>query len=151
MYIIGHAAVGMTLAAGTTNPAIAFLIGWASHYLADFFPHGDESVGEWAKRGSEVRRLAFLLSIDGAILLAASAWFIAYRGFSWAPCLAVVGSAVPDVLWGLEKLFKRKLFGPHEKFHGRNHNFFHVRLPLAVGLVLQAIVTAALWWRLTLG
>lgn len=151
MFIVGHAAVGMTLAAATANPALAFGIGWLSHYLADFFPHGDEDAGEWAKRGNEVRRLAFLLSIDGAILLAASAWFIAHRGFSWAPCLAVVGSAVPDVLWGLEKLFKRKLFGPHEKFHGRNHNFFHIRLPLWAGILLQAAVTAALWWRLTLG
>ena len=151
MYIVGHAAVGMTLAAGTTNPAIAFFIGWLSHYLADFFPHGDEPAGEWTKRGNEVKRLLVLLSVDGAVLLGASAWYVAHRGFSWPMAAAAFGSAVPDVLWGLEKLFKRKMFGPHESFHGRNHNYFHVRLPLWAGLALQAAVTAALWWRLTMG
>ena len=47
MFLAGHASVGIaiTAALGVTNPAAAFALGWASHYLADFFPHGDEFRG----------------------------------------------------------------------------------------------------------
>ena len=151
MYLFGHAAVGMTLAAGTNDPSLAFGIGWLSHYLADFFPHGDEAVGEWTRKGSEVKRLLIVLAPDALLVLAAFAWFTSHRGFSVAAAAAAIGSLVPDVLWGLEKVFKRKLFWRHDAFHGKNHNFFHVRMPLWFGLILQASVAGLLWWRLTLG
>ena len=42
MYLIGHAAVGATLATAVTiNPLAALGIGFVSHYLVDFIPHGD--------------------------------------------------------------------------------------------------------------
>lgn len=151
MYLVGHAAIGMAFASGTDDPVLAFCIGWASHYVADFVPHGDEAAGEWVKRGHEVKRLLVLVGVDGAILLAAYGLFVAHRGFSPAPLAAAIGSTVPDVMWGLEKLFRRKLFGAHEKFHGLNHNFFRVRMPLWLGLAFQAALTAFLWVRLTLG
>ncbi len=149
MYLIGHAAVGMILASGTENPAAAFGIGWLSHYLADFVPHGDEAVGAWAKRGNEVKRLFALFVADGALFLAAFTWLSAARGFSLPLAAAAVGSFVPDVLWGLEKLAGRRLFGIHERFHNRNHNFFRVHVPLWLGLVLQAAATGGLWWHLS--
>lgn len=150
MYLVGHAAVGMTLAAATDDPVLAFGIGWLSHYLADFVPHGDEPAGEWAKRGDEVRRLFVLLMADGALFLAAFAWFTARRGFHLAAATAALGSFVPDVLWGLEKVRRKPLFGPLERFHAKNHNFFHVRLPLWAGLVGQAALAGGLWTWLTL-
>jgi hypothetical protein len=150
MYLVGHAAIGMTLAASTGNPALAFGIGWISHYLADFFPHGDESAGEWAKRGNEVKRLFLLLVIDGSLFLVAFGWFTLHKGFQPAAAAAALGSFMPDILWGLEKVLKKRLFGPLEKFHGMNHNFFHVRLPFWLGLVLQAALAAGLWSWLTL-
>lgn len=151
MYLVGHAAVGMTLAASLGHPAAAFAVGWASHYLADFFPHGDEPVGVWAKRGNEVRRLLLLVAVDGALFLAAFAALTAARGFSASLLAAAVGSFAPDVMWGLEKATGRRLFGPHERIHARNHNFFRVHLPLWLGLCLQASVTGFLWWRLGAG
>ncbi|MEY4744925.1 MAG: hypothetical protein RL272_870 [Candidatus Parcubacteria bacterium] len=151
MYLIGHAAIGMTLAAGTNEPVLAFGIGWLSHYLADLIPHGDEDAGEWVKRGHEVKRLLALVGIDSMLLLAAYAWFVAHRGFSPAPLAAALGSAIPDVMWGLEKVFKRNLFGWHERLHHKNHNYFRVRMPLWAGLAFQGALTALLWYRLTLG
>jgi hypothetical protein len=145
MFLIGHAAVGIALASVTTNPAAAFGIGWLSHYLADFLPHGDEELGEWTKRGNEVLRLLAFVSVDGAIMLAALAAYFHIHGFSWPVLAAAFGSTTPDVMWGLEKLCKRKLFGFHERFHCRNHNFFQVRMPLAAGIAVQALVTSLLW------
>lgn len=151
MYLVGHAAIGMTLvaASGVTNPAAAFGVGWASHYFADFLPHGDEQAGNWTKKGNEVRRLMAIVAVDGALLLSAFAAFTWQRGFSPAAAAAAIGACVPDVMWGFEKLCKKKLFGFHGKFHSANHNFFDVRLPLWAGLVLQTAMSAALWWWLT--
>ncbi len=148
MFLVGHAAVGMLLASRTDDPVVAFGIGWLSHYLADFFPHGDERVGEWTRRGHEIRRYAVLLAADGGLFLAAFAALTARRGFSLPLAAAALGSFVPDVMWGLEKLAKRRLFGFHERFHHRNHNFFRVRLPVWLGLALQAAVTGSIWWYL---
>ncbi len=150
MYLIGHAAVGASIvtALGVTNPTAAFCIGWASHYLADFFPHGDEPVGVWAKRGNEVYRLIAIAAVDGALFLAVFGFFTVRHGFDLVAAAAALGSFVPDVLWGLEKLFKKKLFGFHERFHFLNHNFFHIRLPLWLGIIFQLAVTTSLWWWL---
>ena len=147
MFLIGHAALGAAIvkAAGIENPIAAFAVGWASHYLADFFPHGDEDLGAWTKRGHEVLRLLFVVGIDGALLLAAYAFFLSQRPFSLPMFAAMVGSAVPDVMWGLEKLLHRKLFGLHEEFHGRNHNFFRLRVPYQLALIAQLIATLVLW------
>jgi hypothetical protein len=151
MYLIGHAAVGMTLAASVTNPVAAFGVGWLSHYLADFFPHGDEEVGEWTKKGNEVRRLMAIVSVDGTAALVAFAYLSSQRGFSLPLAAAALGSFVPDIMWGLEKVAKRKLFGFHEKFHYANHNFFDIHLPAWAGIPMQLSVAALLWWQLTVG
>ena len=150
MFLIGHAAVGATIAqlAGIENPAAAFGVGWLSHYLADFVPHGDEPVGKWTAGPNGVRRLMGIVALDGLLLLGALGFVFAKRGFSWVTLAAAVGACVPDVLWGLEKLAGRRLFGPHGAFHLKNHNFFHIDLPLGVGLLLQGAVTAFLFWRL---
>ncbi len=152
MYLVGHAAVAMSItrALGITDPAAAFGIGWVSHYLADFFPHGDEPVGEWTKKGNEVRRLMMVVVCDGALFLAAFTFFTARHGFSYVMATAALGSFVPDVLWGLEKIFKKKLFGFHERFHFANHNFFHIQLPLFVGILAQTVITLGLFLVLIL-
>jgi hypothetical protein len=51
-------------------------------------------------------------------------------------------------MWGFEMLFHRRLFGPHEHIHKRNHNFFHIHLPWKIGVLAQLVVTAMLWWTL---
>jgi len=124
MYLIGHAALGMTLASKVTNPILAFGIGWLSHYLGDFFPHGDEQVGKWAKKGNEVQRILAIVAIDGVIILIAYGFFIRAHGFTLAP------------------------LGFLQRFHECNHNFFKINLPLWAGFVAQGVVTISLWWYL---
>ena len=149
MFLTGHAALGAVIATAVTgDPAIGFGVGWASHYVGDFFPHGDESLGEWTKRGNEVRRMLLVASVDGAVLVALYGALVATRGFSWTTALAMAGSVLPDVMWGLEKVVKRKLFWKHEAFHAANHNHLKIRMSLAAGIVAQIIVGGALWWRL---
>lgn len=151
MQLVGHAAVGIALAraVGATNPVAAFGVGWFSHYLADFIPHGDEQIGEWASKGDFIARIMPIVAVDGLISLAAFAWLYSARGLTpvtaLAPAAAAIGSFMPDIMWGVEKLFKRRLFGPFEKLHGLNHNFFHVKIPAKYGLPLQIAVTVTIW------
>ena len=149
MYLTAHAAAGAA-AAGllTANPLVAFGLGWLSHYVVDFIPHGDEAAGEWVSRGNEVRRLTLLFSIDALVLAALVAAQVMARGFSWVTLAAAAGSTVPDVLWGLEKLFGRRLFGPLQQLHGRVHNALGLRLPTWLGLAFQACFAGWFWYRL---
>lgn len=147
MFLIGHAAVGVAIVAATniTNPVAAFGVGWLSHYLADFLPHGDEPMGEWAKKGNTIARFALMLLVDGSLFLAVFGWLTWRQGFSLPLTAAAAGSFIPDVMWGLEMVAKRKLWGPFTKFHSRNHNFFHPHLPAWVGLAWQGSATVLLW------
>lgn len=146
MFLTPHAAVGAAIATSLTgNPAVAFGIGWLSHYLADSVPHGDERLGIWVSKGNEVKRLFGITVIDAVIWTVVLTYVFLSIGFSSVILAAAVGSAIPDVMWGLEKVVKRELFGPLQKFHGWNHNFFKVNLPLWTGLIGQGIVTAAMW------
>lgn len=146
MFLTPHAAVGAAIATSLTgNPIISFGIGWLSHYLADSVPHGDERLGVWASKGDEVKRLLGITAIDAVIWIAVLSYVFLSAGFSSVILAAAVGSAVPDVMWGLEKVMKRELFGPLRRFHGWNHNFFRVNLPLWTGFIGQGIVTAVMW------
>lgn len=149
MYLTAHAAVGAAAAAAlTADPIVAFGVGWLSHYIVDFIPHGDEPAGEWTKKGNEVRRYLLLSGIDGLVLAAVYAVQVRSHGFSWILLTAVAGSTVPDVFWGLEKLFRRKLFGPLRRLHYAVHNRLHVMLPTWLGLLVQAAVAGWFWFRL---
>lgn len=153
MYLINHAAIGVALAGavGATNPVAAFGIGWASHYLADFFPHGDEDAGEWAKRKNEILRILGMVAVDGVIFLSVFTWFSMERGFFWWAAAAAIGSFLPDIMWGFEMLARRKLFGVFERLHSWNHNFFKIHIPSVAGIPLQVFLATVLWAWLTLG
>jgi hypothetical protein len=95
-----------------------------------------------------VQRLLLVAGVDGLVMLALFGVLVAKQGFSWPIALAMAGSVTPDVMWGLEKVLKRKLFWKHEAFHAANHNHFKIRLSIIGGLIAQGIVTGFLWWRL---
>src|SRR5688572_23907250 len=144
MFLVGHASVGIaiTAALGVTNPVAAFGIGWLSHYLADFFPHGDEPVGEWAEKGDKIFRLFTVLLADSIVFLAAFGWYTANHGWQLASALAALGSFMPDILWGSSLVFKKQFIPVLEKFHHLNHNYFHPKIPAWVPMVGQLSVAA---------
>ncbi len=148
MFLIGHTAVGILLAEsfGADSPVAAFGVGWMSHYLMDAIPHGDEQVGKWARTKDRIRRLTMIECVDGLLIAIAAGLFFWRHGFSWSFSAALVGACVPDVMWGLEAVLGRELFGPLCRFHERVHNLLKYRLPLAVGFTYQAIVTIFVWW-----
>ncbi|MDD5251908.1 MAG: hypothetical protein PHT12_04730 [Patescibacteria group bacterium] len=148
MFLTVHAAIGSAavLAVWPSAPTpVAFVIGWGLHYVGDFVPHGDEKLGEWAKRGSVVKRMALASGIDGLVLLFVMAVMIARLKWNWIAVASAAGSCVPDVLWGLEEIFGRKLFGSHRYWHHRIHFASGIRLPLWLGFSFQFSLAVVLW------
>jgi len=146
MFLFAHAAIGAAVAPLAGSPLPAFLAGWVTHYLADAVPHGDESLGRWASARNEVGRFALLAGIDLLLLAGILAAVFAARGFDWTVLAGAVGATVPDFLWGLEKIFKRRLFGRFQSWHRLAHGLIRRKLPTAVGLALQFSVAAVLWY-----
>lgn len=145
MFLVGHTAAGAVIASITSELALAFGLGWLSHYVIDAIPHGDECISEWACRGSYVRRFLAVACLDSALTAAILAMYVIYSGFSAPLLFAVAGSVLPDAMWGIEQVAHRRLFGPLGALHNKVHNCFRVRLTAAQGLSLQGTVVMLAW------
>jgi len=149
MFLTVHSAIGLTAvtALGIHNPAAAFAVGLVLHYLGDAVPHGDEPIGEWVKNGrSPVLRAAPVFAGDFLLMSAMFALVSATGGLQWHLVVAIAGSILPDVLFGIETIFKRRLFGFLSDLHDRAHAAIGIRLPLHYGLPFQAVLAFMLWY-----
>lgn len=148
MFLTVHSAVGLTAvtALGITDPAAAFALGWALHYVGDAIPHGDERIGDWVLESAKpVRRALPFFVGDFAFMSAACAAFYASAGLQWHLLAAVAGSILPDVLFGTEMVFQRKLFGPISDLHLKAHYLTGILLPLKFGMPFQLLLAVTLW------
>ena len=152
MYNVLHSAVAASVALPllSGNPPLAFLFGWATHYLLDALPHGDETDPEiLADRPRFVRRIVAFGAVDFSLLAALCALWVFLHGWSWTLAAAVAGSALPDVMLGLGYLLGRPdMFGFFDRLHHRLHNFLGIAFSPALGLAVQAALAGLLWWRL---
>lgn len=151
MFLTVHSAIGITAvtALGIQDPTAAFAIGWALHYLGDAVPHGDEFIGEWVMRGRSPVLRAIPFFVADFLAMAAAFTVVAFTGgWHWNLLAAAAGSIVPDALFGIEMVFRRKLFGPLSDLHERAHGALNVRLPLRYGMPFQLALVAVLWFGL---
>jgi hypothetical protein len=151
MYVTLHGAIGASLALAVVpeNIPAAFFLGWASHYLADAIPHGDEfDESRLPNRQAYLKRMLRWGGGDLALLTMLAGIWVWLHGWSWLVFLAAFGAILPDLLWGFEALINRKFLGPLGKFHSWIHNPLDIRLPLWFGLAFQAVAAALLWGRL---
>ena len=141
MFLTIHAASGIYLGSQIINPWLAFLIGFISHWLLDFIPHGDEKIIDRTKYTEQQLKwkLFYGASIDtlGIIILFYSLTslnvIILTPGVLWG----MLGAVAPDYLWGLHKVTHIRVLKPIHKIH----NWFHLKiqnnLPFKLGSVIQ--------------
>ncbi|OIO52663.1 hypothetical protein COY93_00795 [Candidatus Uhrbacteria bacterium CG_4_10_14_0_8_um_filter_58_22] len=149
MFITAHAAVSVTVASalGIDQPAAAFALGWVLHYFGDALPHGDESLGEWAKRGRiPAFRMGLMFAVDLVGLAAALLWCRSQGVLTPAVWAAVVGSAVPDLLVGLELVLRKPVTGPLAWLHEAAHHSINFVYSPWIGVPLQILLAVTLWW-----
>jgi hypothetical protein len=162
MFITIHAATGALLGTEVTNPITAFIISFGLHFVMDIIPHGDRELGKrffglLNKKLSEeekVRSLAAYGILDYIILI----FFLLYmfKNFYFAKddgvIWGIIGGILPDLLVALYMLTKSRLLKWFFDFHRWNHYLLIGRMPndipLKVGIALQAVVFAVLFFAL---
>ncbi len=166
MYLTTHAAVGILISEAVKNPTEAFFFAFASHFVLDIIPHGDEHVEEWARKKS--RYALFVAVVDIGLLTALLGSLYTTNNLPRVALLSagIIGSILPDFLsivfpvihqytnwfflirlfhWAQRKLGLPYLWRGHNWFHHVMHRVIHKRISLTKGLIMQvAIVVVAL-------
>lgn len=123
------------------NSFLAFLAGFASHFLLDIIPHGDQGMLEKVKRGSGIRKVLALTTIDNTILII----FISllynnkiciYHG---AASFAIIGSILPDLIIGLNAIVKNRIVQFFYDFHKSLHYALGIKINLTSGIIIQIL------------
>ena len=160
MILVTHTVVGGALAGATgANPAIAFVIGFVSHFVLDAIPHWDYNLKSSKKdpNGDELkndivldRRFIFdLLKIGGDFLLGIILALIIVGGHARGGNLAVIcgalGGVFPDILqFAYFKLRTKPLL-----LLQRFHLWIHARTTLKhrpyFGASIQLCIVVVIW------
>ena len=160
MFITVHAAVATIIGKKTNDAAIAFILGFISHFIFDFIPHGDEHMGKKffgnrlkaLKEDGDLKVMAIYGTADSVFL--AMFLIYLYKSFSFANSdtvmWAIIGALLPDLNAAFSKLTNWKIFAPLQAVHVANHHFlvkrFRVDFPLRYGIFMQVCIMSALIW-----
>ncbi len=170
MFLTTHAAAGIFIAEHVHNPLAVFGLSFASHFVLDFIPHGDENLyhdEEWQVR-KRYRRVVAINAIDVGLLIGLTLWVIQQPNLpsSHLLLIGILGSILPDFLsfffpilherlswlflvrWlysltkptGLRYLVRAQNW-VHRVLH---HEIFRRDIPFWTGLTLQAVLTIVL-------
>jgi len=156
MYLSAHVPLAIILGTTTGNPAAAFGVGLASHFLLDAVPHDTHDDLRGAVRDNLRRRKIFALETALDALLWVSALVsLLWLGHAPQPGLilaSVAGGILPDVITGLSifapRFFRNRLTHPfvtvNEFFHWHPLGK-HVDPPRWFSLPIQLMVILSLW------
>ncbi len=143
MFLTVHAVAGEVAAQlFTTNPFVAFLIGFASHFFVDALPHGDEDLGASHQRNL-IRFLITLTLVDLSMMVVTQA--LLWRAnliTNPAVLVAAFGAMLPDGLQVPDIVFPKgpAIFRWYRRAHERFHNIVGIHLGIKKGLLWQALV-----------
>jgi len=142
MFLTAHSAIGIAIATKAANPWLAFVFAFIAHYFLDTIPHGDESI--FNKSKSKKQRYSKILSFLTADLIVTGIYvLIIMTKTPLNPIIlfaAILGSILPDILWGLYDVTKIKILKPFVVIHSLFHNPTKKNLSLIAGIVIQVIV-----------
>lgn len=100
MFLTTHAAAGILISHYTKNPYAVFGLSFASHFVLDFIPHGDEHLyhdEEWQLL-NKFKRPVVINLIDLVGLVGLIFWAIDHAGdtTSRLMMIGIIGSILPD-------------------------------------------------------
>ena len=132
MSVYTHAAIGAAVGAASGNPVLAFLLGAASHAIADTMSHFDFD-NVW---------LEVVLGVIAGVFL----WWLG--GWQWAVFFGILGASLPDMehLLYHVRIFKRKT----NYFPSHNPIITHGKEIKPANIVMQVSLFAvfSLWVKL---
>jgi hypothetical protein len=166
MFLATHAAAGILIGQYVNNPLAVFGLSFASHFVLDFIPHGDEHLyhdEEWREQ-RRYRRAALINALDLTALIGLLLWLISRpdQPRMELMMIGVLGSVLPDFLshffpvihqrfswlWLMRWIYKlTKPTGLRYIVRGQDwiHNLLHHEIlrrdiPFLVGLSIQIVL-----------
>lgn len=125
MFITTHATIGALVGAAFPSRALAFVLGFVSHFLVDMIPHGDEGMLDGYKSGAKVRRAVAYVMIDSVIAVYVILLLLSNAPAEVAPAVmwGIIGSILPDLIVGVYEVTKVKpFFRKFTAWHHKNHH-----------------------------
>ncbi len=173
MFLTTHAAAGMFIAEHVHNPLAVFGLSFASHFVLDIIPHGDEHLfhdEEWQVQ-KRYRRVIAINAVDVSLLIGLSLWVIGRPDLpsSHLLLIGILGGILPDLLSMLFPVIHERLswlslvrwiysltkptgLRYFVRVQNRIHTFMHDKIiqrdiPFWLGLVEQAaLIIVLLFW-----
>ena len=154
MFMVTHAAVGALLGGAVNNGPLAFITGFASHFVLDMIPHGDEGMLDHYKsgRGSRVRRAVAYVTVDATVTIFSILTILSNAPASMHTAMkwGIVGGVLPDLMVGLYEATKSKWLRGYTAWHHKNHHriigkYRHGKdIPFKWGLAYQVLAALLL-------
>jgi len=110
MFLSVHSIIALTSIKYINNPLLLFIVNFGLHYIFDAIPHGD---GNNIDKGFIKKNLnyLFLASVDFIfVILMTFNFYKIYNYNIYSTGFAVLGAILPDILWGIHKITKLKIF-----------------------------------------
>lgn len=155
MFLTTHALIGALIGIKLSGHAfLAFIFGFISHFIIDAIPHGDEKLFVLNKTRDRVGSKGKLYSIIGfdcflTILLLIFATYYRHPETPVAIIFGVLGSTVPDLLWGMHEQWGFKILHKYHDFHLFFHKIIKRDISFKKGVIIQiAVLIVFLKWIL---
>lgn len=102
MFLTTHAAAGIFISQYVKDPNLVFVLSFASHFVLDFIPHGDEGIyGDYEvpEHHHRFRRALYVNLADVVALTGLTFWAIGQHEVADQHMLiGILGSVLPDFL-----------------------------------------------------
>ena len=143
MFLTVHATVGAIIGENIQISWLSFIIGILFHYFFDLIPHGDEKLNKLMPFKSLTARVFFFFVVDFLSILLLFSYLFTYTDFiNLSPQVfwAIVGSVLPDFLWGFHQLTKIKLLQQYRKIDLKIHAILQNPIGIKQGMVVQYLL-----------
>ncbi|MDA9508869.1 hypothetical protein XI09_30385 [Bradyrhizobium sp. CCBAU 11386] len=133
MILSTHAVVGGAIASLlSSNPILAAVTAFASHFVIDAIPHWDYPLRSIAVgKGASNRHLPFdsetlndlaIISTDACVGFGLALWLFATETSMWAVAVGAIAAMLPDPLQFVHSLYPRGPLNALQQFHGWIHS-----------------------------
>ncbi len=128
MYLSVHSSLSLVVGVLLPHPLLAFVLALILHTALDTIPHDGQKVEDWRKKGNKTKKIFLEAVLDFFVLF--TILFILFKfnkfNFEISILAALVGGILPDILWGLNVLTKKKnkFLNFTHKLHDKIHFIF---------------------------
>jgi len=133
MFIVVHVVAGIALSKHLHNPFYAFVLCWCFHFLLDVIPHGDGGLDK--KSFFKFAAIDTALCCFPAFVIFNKIEFLFPNVVAWG----VLGSILPDILFGLSKIIKSRFLDFFANINESAHQIIRTKISLKNGLMVQAL------------